>query len=411
MDILTILLNGRGRVSNYMRKIRDAIGSGNIGNPTRRLNGSVKAGMIKSRSSNDLSRYYGRYCGVIIALVLCLSACGQVAAPRSTDTAANSPSNTPPVTAIPTAMPTEAPTSTAIPTATFTLEPAWYQPLDPSLGVLKYQYADVLNAKARVYASFQDAVGKTGNYGLLPNFPAYVAYTTSRQGSDGETYYLVNYGWMNGQDLQLLTPSTFSGILLTREVTFRFGWVLADTNSVDANVAAVKAYKRYQVVHEVPAATQKAGFIAIGADEWLPESAVTLVNPAVPAEAGPNTCRFIYADLATQTLSVYDGCKLIFATLISSGKNSWTFEGRFAILYKVDYSSITPPATSTSDYYIEGVPYFMTYSGNFGFHAAYWHDAFGEAASHGCINLAPADAKWLYDWAGLGERVIISAGK
>jgi lipoprotein-anchoring transpeptidase ErfK/SrfK len=254
-------------------------------------------------------------------------------------------------------------------------------------------------------------MGKTGNFGHLPNFPAYVSYTASKQGSDGQTYYLVNYGWMNGQDLQMLTPSTFSGILLTRPVIFPFGWVLADTQSISMAGAPLQTYKRYQVVHEVSVAAQKTGYIPIGVNEWLPEAAVTLVNPAVPAEAGPNTCRFIYADLATQTLSVYDKCKLIYATLISSGKNSWTFEGRFAILYKVDYSSITPPATSTSDYYIEGVPYFMTYSGNFGFHAAYWHDAFGSAASHGCINLAPADAKWLYDWAGLGERVIISAGK
>jgi lipoprotein-anchoring transpeptidase ErfK/SrfK len=107
---------------------------------------------------------------------------------------------------------------------------------------------------------------------------------------------------------------------------------------------------------------------------------------------------------------VYDACKLVFATLISSGQQSWTFEGKFAILYKVEYSSITPPAESTSEYYIEGVPYFMTYSGNFGFHVAYWHDAFGAPASHGCINLAPADGKWLFDWAGTGERVIISAG-
>jgi lipoprotein-anchoring transpeptidase ErfK/SrfK len=53
----------------------------------------------------------------------------------------------------------------------------------------------------------------------------------------------------------------------------------------------------------------------------------------------------------------------------------------------------------------------MSYAGNFGFHGAYWHDNFGIAASHGCINLAPADAKWLYDWAGIGERVIISAGE
>jgi hypothetical protein len=341
--------------------------------------------------------------------VFFLSACGTVATPNPTITLTVAPTDAPTSTTIPTVTATPVPTPTSL--LPFTPQAPWYQTLDPSLGVLKYKYANVVNAKAKVYASFQDAVGKTGNYGHLPNYPAYVAYIASRAGADGQTYYLVNYGWMTGGDLQLLTPSTFTGILLTREITFRFGWVLADTQSINTVWAPVQTYKRYQVVHEVPAATQKPGYIAIGADEWLPEAALTLVNPAVPAEAGPDTCRFIYANLVTQTLSVYDKCKLVFATLISSGKNSWTFEGRFAILYKVEYSSITPPATSTSEYYIEGVPYFMTYSGNFGFHAAYWHDSFGAPASHGCINLSPADAKWLYDWAGLGERVIISAGK
>ena len=284
---------------------------------------------------------------------------------------------------------------------TFTPEPAWYQTLDPALGVLKYKYANVLNAKAKVYASFQDAVGKTGNYGHLPNFPAYVAYTTSRAG-DGWTDLLPGQLRLDERegpaDADALRfhrhPADPGGDLPLRLGAGRYA-------ERQHGRAGSPDYKRYQVVHEVPAAAQKPGYIAIGADEWLPETAVALVNPAVPAEAGPNTCRFIYTNLATQTLSVYDKCKLVFATLISSGKNSWTFEGRFAILYKVDYSSITPPATSTSDYYIEGVPYFMTYSGNFGFHAAYWHDVFGSAASHGCINLAPADAKWLYDWAGI----------
>ena len=339
-----------------------------------------------------------------LSLVLLLSACGANPSPVPTPTAT--------LTGIPS--PTAAATATLAPTVmpppTGTPEPAWYQPLDPSYGVLKYQYSEVVKDRARVYTSFQDAVGKTGNYGYLPDYPAYVAYTTSRTSSDSHAYFLTNYGWMSGEDLQPLTPSKFTGIQLTRDVTFRFGWVLVETQSVNTAGTPIQTFKRYQVVHEVPVATQKPGYIAIGADEWLQEKSVALVSPAVPAEAVPNTCRFIYANLNTQTLSVFDKCKLVFATLISSGKNSWTFEGRFAILYKVNYSSITPPAESTSDYYIEGVPYFMTYSGNFGFHGAYWHDAFGTPASHGCINLAPADAKWLYDWAGLGERVIISSG-
>ena len=334
---------------------------------------------------------------VFLFFILLLSACKS--APTSTPTATSTLILTLTATATGTVTPAPSPTPTVTPTA----EPAWYQPLDPTYGILKYQYAEVTNQRAKVYASLQDAVGKTGNYGPLPKFPAYVAYTSSQTGADGHTYFQVTYGWMDGADLEMLTPSTFTGVLLTREVPFRLGWVLSETQSVNTAGEPVRTYKRYQVVHEVPANREKTGYIAVGDDEWLPQDTLALVSPLVPAEAGPNTCRFIFANLTTQTLSVFDQCKLVFATLISSGKNSWTFEGRFAILNKNEpYSSITPPEESTSIYYIEGVPYFMSYAGNFGFHGAYWHDNFGTAASHGCINLAPADANWLYEWAGTG---------
>jgi lipoprotein-anchoring transpeptidase ErfK/SrfK len=341
---------------------------------------------------------------VIVITVLLLSACAPMATPFSTPT--------PPASPAPTATATASATYTPIPSSTPTAEPAWYQLLDPASGVLKYQYAEVINARAKVYISLEDAVGKTGNYGYLPRSPAYVAYTTTET-RDGKTFYFlpVNYGWMSGEYLSPLTPSTFSGILLTRDVAFRFGWVLTETQSVNAAGAPVQTFKRYQVVQEVPASVEKPGYIAIGIDEWLPVEAVALVSPGIPADVEPNTPRFIYANLTTQTLSVFDNNKLVFATLVSSGKNSWTFEGSFAILYKVQYNSINPPEWSTSEYYIQAVPYFMSYSGDFGFHGAYWQDAFGTAASHGCINLSPADAKWLYAWAGIGERVIISAGK
>ena len=217
---------------------------------------------------------------------------------------------------------------------------------------------------------------------------------------------------MDGADLQVLTPSSFTGILLTREVTFRFGWVLADTQSVNAAGTPIQNYSRYQVVHEVPALTQKTGYIAVGADEWLPEDKVALVSPQVPADAGANTCRFIYVNLAEQTLTVYDDCKLVFATLVSSGANSWTFEGRFTILTKdAEYRSIMPPRISTSEYYIEGRTLFHdVMQVILAFTAPTGTIILDSAVSHGCINLSPADAKWLYDWAGVGERVIISAG-
>ncbi len=351
--------------------------------------------------SNDLSRYYG----FLAILLLMMTSCQAAPVPPATFSPASSP------TATITQTSTPVPTSTSTPLPSLTPEPEWYQIVAPSLGKLKYQYAEVTNQRAKVFASIEDAVANNGNYGRLPNYPAYVAYTATRLGENGTTYYLINYGWIAAEDLRPLTPSTFTGLLITREIAFRFGWVLADSQSVDASGQPLRAYQRYQVVHEVPAVEEKPGFIPIGPVEWLPETAVALVNPQVPADAGPNTCRFIYANLTTETLSVYNECKLVFATLIASGKNSWTFTGRFAILNKWEYQAINSPDWSTSDYYMEGVPYFMSYAGDFGFHGNYWNDDFGSASSHGCINLSPADAKWLYDWAGPGERVIISKGK
>ncbi len=115
-------------------------------------------------------------------------------------------------------------------------------------------------------------------------------------------------------------------------MTFRFGWVLADTTSVNAAGTPIQAYTRYQVVHEVPAVTQNPGYIAVGTDEWLPKEEVALVDPQVPADAGAGTCRFIYVNLAEADADRLQDCKPEFATLVSSGKNSWTFEGRFNIL-------------------------------------------------------------------------------
>jgi lipoprotein-anchoring transpeptidase ErfK/SrfK len=337
-----------------------------------------------------------------LLLLLLLAACD------ATPTAAPIPTET--ATPVATDSPTSTPTVT--PTPTLTPEPAWYQQIDATYSVLEYRYGLVSDPKAKVYASLADAANQTGNFGRpWSSTPAYVSIVGEKT-LDGKTFYTVYYGWMSADDVRLVTPSTFRGILLTRDVTFRFGWVLTDTESVNAAGTLVRAYSRYDIIHEVPALTENPGYVAVGPNEWLPEEAVALTNSQVPADAGAGTCRFIYVDLAEQTLRVYDQCKLVFATLVSTGKQAgWTFPGRFAILAKFPYIQLTPPQGSISIYYLEGVPNFMTYYGDLGFHGAYWHDDFGTPVSHGCVNMSPADAKWLYAWAWLGERVIISAGK
>jgi lipoprotein-anchoring transpeptidase ErfK/SrfK len=274
--------------------------------------------------------------------------------------------------------------------------------------VMKYRYGLVSDPASKVYVNIEDAVMQTGNYGHLPNAPAYVAIG-DEAARDGKTYYHNPLGWMSAADVQLVTPSALRGIRLTRPVDFRFGWVLAEMQSVNAAGTPIRTYSRYEIVHEVPAVAEKPGYFAIGPDEWLPDEAVAVTGSRVPEDAGAGVCRFLYVDLSEQTLRAYDNCQLEFATLVSTGKDArWTFTGRFTILNKLENTRLTPPEGSISVYYLQGVPNFMSYAAEVGFHGAYWHDDFGTPVSHGCVNLSPADAQWLYEWAREGDNVIIA---
>lgn len=57
------------------------------------------------------------------------------------------------------------------------------------------------------------------------------------------------------------------------------------------------------------------------------------------------------------------------------------------------------PAAPNS-YDLPGIPWvtYLTESG-VSFHGTYWHNDYGKPRSHGCINLTPADAQWIYRWS------------
>ena len=51
-------------------------------------------------------------------------------------------------------------------------------------------------------------------------------------------------------------------------------------------------------------------------------------------------------------------------------------------------------------YAIEDVPWVMFFKGGYALHGAFWHASFGNRRSHGCINLSPLDAQFLFNWVG-----------
>jgi hypothetical protein len=114
----------------------------------------------------------------------------------------------------------------------------------------------------------------------------------------------------------------------------------------------------------------------------------------------PRGERWVHVDLAEQTLVAYEGERPVYATLVSSGKKGYrTRPGLFRMGRK--FLSTTMDATDPIDgfYRIEEVPWTMYYWRSYALHGAYWHDDFGVPRSHGCTNLAPVDARWLFRWS------------
>ena len=151
-----------------------------------------------------------------------------------------------------------------------------------------------------------------------------------------------------------------------------------------------------------------SGVAALGTTEgfFVRESDVKLAQPAAPpSDLGPNE-KWIDVDLTRQMLVAFEGTTPVFGTLISSGKRNLvdkdkdhpTPPGIYRIREKHVTSTMDGDVAADGPYSIEDVPWVMYFQGSFALHGAFWHDGFGGQRSHGCLNLAPEDARSLFRW-------------
>ncbi|MCE9646613.1 MAG: L,D-transpeptidase family protein [Chloroflexi bacterium] len=115
----------------------------------------------------------------------------------------------------------------------------------------------------------------------------------------------------------------------------------------------------------------------------------------------PDVDKLIHVDLASQMVSAFEGNTIVFSARCSSGqKGTDTPKGDFTTYHKGPSIHMTNQGDAVNNIYnLAGVPWcsFFTGAGH-AFHGAYWHNDYGRPRSHGCVNLSPADAKWLYRW-------------
>ena len=116
--------------------------------------------------------------------------------------------------------------------------------------------------------------------------------------------------------------------------------------------------------------------------------------------------KWIDVSISSQTLVLWEGDEPIYVTLVSSGRGGLGEPGTPFLTPRGSYRIYQKHVTTTMDsdaaddeFELRDVPWVMYFKGGYALHAAYWHDDFGRVRSHGCINLAPIDARYVFMWS------------
>jgi hypothetical protein len=147
----------------------------------------------------------------------------------------------------------------------------------------------------------------------------------------------------------------------------------------------------------------------------LTDDDVSMINPDVD----PNE-KTISLNLDYQILSCMEGSREVFFCRVSSGikisdpvsgalNDYSTPAGTLLTHWKIVSKNMTA-GSDGSGYSTPAVPWCTFISGDgIAIHGTFWHNAFGEKRSHGCLNVTPEEAKWIFRWTT--PHVSLTAGE
>jgi lipoprotein-anchoring transpeptidase ErfK/SrfK len=210
------------------------------------------------------------------------------------------------------------------------------------------------------------------------------------------------------------TPSTYRGVRLNDEtgMTLPIGFVFprgggrtAWSYATAKKTGAKRQVPAREAVPILETATDpKTGKVTayrIGVEEWMDAGTLRVVEAAAPPPQLTNPEeRWLDVDADREVLVAYEGALPVYATLVSTGqKDTPTDPGVYRVQKKVMEIDMRD-LKAEDPYSVANVPWTQVFFPDDGLalHTAYWHDKFGTARSHGCVNLAPSDARWLYFW-------------
>ncbi len=286
---------------------------------------------------------------------------------------------------------------------------------DPTLSDLPYHYYKVNNSGTAFYPSLDAAIAKAGaGLTLPPGAFFYVVYSERLDTKKGTYFLLPSGAIMPGDGSTVSLSNPFPGIQVLSPPRNAFGWVFNPTsirrepNEMGFNIPTgqLKLNDIVQVYNTIN--VEGTIWNLIGPDQWVLGRDLAVVTPATSQPDGVTNGRWIDVNLEEQTLAVYDANQMVYATVIATGlKPLFTRPGLFPIYKKKELETMQGERNTSNYYYLENVPWTMYFDKARALHGAYWRARMGYPQSHGCVNLTPGDAHWLYNWAKVGDWVYV----
>ncbi len=293
------------------------------------------------------------------------------------------------------------------------------EPTSPTDDGLPYRYFFAGPQGAFGYANLDNAEGGGApDQELEQGFAVAIVEETT---ANGEAWGKTKKGrWIAMRELVSARAFLFHGELVT-DGKLDVAWVLSPKANVYAApkpekvVATRVRFEKVRVVEESGTGATAMVRIVVALTEgvgsgvesgWMRArdlSRAQLAAPPVEAEGAGAPARWLDIDLAQQTLVAYEGAKPLFATLVSTGKGPPKSEfGTHLGVHRIWVKIVTTKMDNLDKedaerhYAIEDVPWVQFFDKAIALHGVFWHRDFGHVHSHGCVNLAPIDARWLY---------------
>lgn len=225
---------------------------------------------------------------------------------------------------------------------------------------------------------------------------------------------LTNGEFVRAEDLEAVKPSDFKGVELGDAAKLPLGFVVRrgiHAWKLDGDEAKKGDELHY---HEVLALTGRfreiggAKFWALSDDRYVRHTDITVIQPRhVFPDLAADGQKWIDVSVVTGTLVTYEGKTPKLATLVSVGRDrlgdpattASTARGTFEVVAKHVTAVGFDPKRMDDRFGVRDLPWALELSSGQMLVAAYWHDRFGVEYGPGVIELSPADAHAIWQWA------------